>query len=120
MPQARLTGWMRPVAALLALAGTLALTACGGGSGSVNNPNTPTSPTPTPTLQVLPAGIVVAYSGVPTTLQIVGGAGPYTALSNNSAVLPVPFNVSGSALVLVANPVQVGVDVPVAITIADQ
>lgn len=120
MPLARLTGWMRPVAALLALAGTLALSACGGGSGAVNNPNTPTTPDPTPTLQVLPGGIVIAYSGVPATLQIVGGVGPYTALSNNSAVLPVPFNVSGSTLVLVANPVAVGTDVPVAITIADQ
>jgi hypothetical protein len=120
MPQARLTGWIRPVAALFAMAGALALSACGGGSGSVNNPNTPTTPTPIPTLQTLPAGAVVAYSGVPTTIQIVGGTPPYTALSNNSAVLPVPFNVSGDTLVLVANPVAVGNDVPVAITVSDQ
>ncbi len=120
MPQARLTGWIRPVAALLALAGTLALTACGGGSGSINNPNTPTTPTPIPTLQTLPAGAVVAYSGVPATIQIVGGVAPYTAISNNSAILTVPFNVSGDTLVLVANPVALGNDVPVAITVADQ
>lgn len=120
MSLARLTGWMRPVAALFALAGTLALTACGGGSGSVNNPNTPTTPTPIPTLSLLPAGVIVAYSGVPAAIQIVGGVGPYTAVSNNSAVLPVPLNVSGDSIVLVANPVAVGTDVPVSVTVADQ
>src|SRR4029079_9893756 len=97
----------------------LALTACGGGSGAVNNPTTPT-PTPVATLQTLPAGIVVAYSGVPTTIKITGGLPPYQALSNNPAVLPVPLNVSGDTIVLVANPVALNVDVPVAITISDQ
>ena len=116
----RLTGWTRPAAALLALAGALALSACGGGSGSVNNPNTPTNPPSVPTLGTLPGGIVTAFSGVPTTIQIVGGLPPYTALSNNSAVLAVPFNVSGDMLVLVANPVPVGSTVPLAITVADQ
>ena len=119
MPLARLTGWLRPALTLLALAGTLALTACGGGSGSINNPNTPT-PTPIATLFTLPAGIVVAYSQVPTTIKIVGGVPPYQALSNNSAVLPVPLNVSGDTIVLVANPVAAGADVPVTITVSDQ
>ena len=102
MSLVRLTGWLRPVAMLLALTGTLVLTACGGGSGSVNGPTTP--PVPTPTLVTLPAGIVVAYSQVPATIKIVGGVPPYQALSNNSAVLPVPLNVSGDTIVLVANP----------------
>ena len=118
MSLVRLTGWLRPVAMLLALTGTLVLTACGGGSGAVNGPTTP--PVPTPTLVTLPAGIVVAYSQVPATIKIVGGVPPYQALSNNSAVLPVPLNVSGDTIVLVANPVAVATDVPVAITVSDQ
>jgi len=116
---ARLNRWLRPALTLLALAGTLALTACGGGSGSINNPTQPT-PTPISVLSTLPAGVIIAYSGVPTTIKIVGGLPPYQALSNNSAVLPVPLNVSGDTVVLVANPVALNVDVPVAITISDQ
>lgn len=118
MSLVRLTGWLRPVAMLLALTGTLGLTACGGGSGAVNGPTTPT--TPIATLYTLPAGIVVAYSQVPATIKIVGGVAPYQALSNNSAVLPVPLNVSGDTIVLVANPVAIGSDVPVTITVSDQ
>ena len=118
MSLVRLTGWLRPVAMLLALTGTLGLTACGGGSGAVNGPSTPT--TPIATLYTLPAGIVVAYSQVPATIKIVGGVAPYQALSNNSAVLPVPLNVSGDTIVLVANPVAIASDVPVAITVSDQ
>jgi len=118
MSLVRLTGWLRPVAMLVAMTGALALTACGGGGGSINGPVTPTPPTPT--LSTLPAGIVIAYSQVPATIKIVGGVAPYQALSNNSAVLPVPLNVAGDTLVLVANPVAVGTDVPVAITVSDQ
>ena len=120
MPLVRLTRWLRPALTLVALAGTLALTACGGGSdGAINAPNQP-GPTPIPAMSTLPAGVIVAYSQVPTTVKIVGGVAPYQALSNNSAVLPVPLNVSGDTIVLVANPVAVGADVPVDITITDR
>jgi hypothetical protein len=118
MPLAPLTRWLRPALTLVALAGTLALTACGGGSGAVNAPNQP-GPTPIPAMSILPAGVVVAYSQVPTTLKVVGGVPPFQALSNNSAVLPVPLSVSGDTIVLVANPVAAGADVPVDITITD-
>lgn len=118
MSLVRLTGWLRPVAMLVATSGILALTACGGGGGAVNGPVTPTPPVAT--LSTLPAGIVIAYSQVPATIKIVGGVAPYQALSNNSAVLPVPLNVAGDTVVLVANPVAVGTDVPVAITVSDQ
>ena len=117
MSLVRLTGWLRPVAMLVATSGILGLTACGGG-GAINGPVTPT--TPVPVLSTLPAGIVIAYSQVPATIKIVGGVAPYQALSNNSAVLPVPLNVAGDTVVLVANPVAVGTDVPVAITVSDQ
>jgi len=111
--------WLRPALTLLALAGTLALTACGGGSGAVNSPNQPT-PTPITQLSVLPATSIVAYSGVPVTIKVVGGLSPYQALSSNSAILPVPLNVSGDTIVMVANPVANGADVPVSITVSDQ
>lgn len=113
----RLTGWLKPCAMVGAFAGALVLAGCGGGSGSVQNV---TPPTPIPTLFTLPAGVVIAYSQVPSTIKIVGGLPPYQALSNNSGVLPVPLNVSGDTLVLVANPVAVGGDVPVSLTISDQ
>ena len=119
MHLARLTRWFRPALTLLAVAGTLALGACGGGSGAINNPNQPTPPQ-IPTLSTLPAGVIIAYAQVPTTVKIVGGLGPYQALSSNSAVLPVPLNISGDTLVLIANPVAVGADVPVQVTISDQ
>ena len=72
MSLVRLTGWLRPVAMLLALTGTLGLTACGGGSGAVNGPSTPT--TPIATLYTLPAGIVVG--GKPVASYSVCRAAP--------------------------------------------
>lgn len=116
-PTVRLTGWLRTVAFLGSFLTAALLAGCGGGSGAVQNVQPPAT---IPTLFTLPAGVVVAYSQVPATVKIVGGLPPYQALSNNSGVLPVPLNVSGDTLVLVANPVAVGTDVGVTLTISDQ
>ena len=50
--------WSRRLAGLFALAGVLALSACGGGSGAPNNPFAP-GPTPVPALSVLPPSATV-------------------------------------------------------------
>lgn len=107
--------WIRPLAALAALAGVILLGGCGGGSGAPNNPYTPPPPVPSP-LVVLPPSATV-YPGTPTTMTISGGTLPYRAFSSNPAVLPVAANVSGSQVVLVANATDA--DVTLAITIQD-
>src|ERR1700688_4108115 len=95
--------WLRPVLALCALAGLLALGGCGGGSGAPNNPFAP-KPAPVGPVFVLPADAVV-YSHTPATLQVSGGAPPYQAFSSNSAVLPVAQNVDTGVIVLIAGDV---------------
>jgi hypothetical protein len=107
--------WIRPLAALAALAGVFLLGGCGGGSGAPNNPYAPPPTVPSP-LSVLPPSATV-YPGTPTTLTISGGTLPYRAFSSNPAVLPVTANVSGSQVVLVANVTDA--DVALAITIQD-
>ena len=107
--------WMRPFAGVAALAGMLALSACGGGSGAPNNPYGPGPTTPGP-LTILPQFVTV-YSGVPATLTISGGTPPYSAFSSNSTVLPVTQSVSGSTLLLLAN--QVGAVTNVVVDIQD-
>jgi hypothetical protein len=102
-------GWLRSITALAAVAGTLGLSACGGGSGAPNNPFL--GP-----LTVLPAA-VVAYSGVPTTLTISGGTGPYKVFSSNPTVLPVTQTVPATTVVLLAN--NVAADTEVTITIQE-
>jgi hypothetical protein len=108
MSMTRLTAWLPACiergALLLAAAGVLALTACGGGSGAPNNPYAPGPSIPGP-LTVIPAE-AIAYPGTPLILSISGGTPPYQAFSANPAVLPVPQNVSGNTLVLAANNVD--------------
>ncbi len=99
-----LAAWIRPALALLATAGVLTLSACGGGSGAPNNPYVPPPTTPGP-LSVVP-GEATAYAGTPLVLSIAGGVPPYTAFSANPAALPVPQNVNGSTLTLLANNVD--------------
>lgn len=102
-------GWLRSFTGLLAVAGALGLSACGGGSGAPNNPFLGT-------LTVLPA-TAVAYSGVPTTLTISGGTGPYRAFSSNPTVLAVSQTVPAKSVVLLTE--NVDVDTDVTITIQD-
>ncbi len=102
-------GWLRTLTGLVAVAGVLGLSACGGGSGAPNNFFLGT-------LTVLPSSAVV-YSGVPTMLTISGGTGPYRASSSNSAILPVPQILSGKTVLLLA--ANVASDTDVTITIQD-
>jgi len=56
-------------------------------------------------LTVVPAE-AVAYAGTPLILSVTGGVPPYQAFSANPAVLPVPTNVTGNTLTLLANNVD--------------
>lgn len=116
MLESRFPAWLRPVLVLLATAGMLSLTACGGGSGAPNNPYAPGPALPTPVV-VLPASGTI-YPGFPFTLDISGGTPPYTAVSSNQTLLPVTKNLSGSTLVLLAGNVSEATSV--LITIADR
>lgn len=104
MSNTRLTAWLRLGAFLLASAGMLALSACGGGSGAPNNPYVPPVTPPGP-LTVVPDE-AIAFAGTPLILSISGGTPPYFAFSGNTAALPVPQNVSGNTLALLANNVE--------------
>jgi hypothetical protein len=94
--------WLRPILALLTLAGFALLGGCGGGSGAPNNPFAPPPTTPGP-VTILPA-TSVAYSNTPTSLAVSGGSPPYTILSSNSAILPVAqSNTTGTIVLIAAN-----------------
>ncbi|MEO6566601.1 MAG: hypothetical protein ABIO63_11270 [Casimicrobiaceae bacterium] len=114
MVEPRLTAWLRPTLALVGLVGILTLAGCGGGSGAPNNPFVP--PPVVPILTVQPTNIT-AYSGVPTTVTITSGQGPFTVFSNDTAVLPVTQSVAGNTIVVLAN--QVSADATVQLTVQD-
>lgn len=114
MLEPRLNAWLRPTLALLGLAGILTLAGCGGGSGSPNNPYVP--PPVVPILTVQPTALT-AYSGVPTTVTITSGQGPFTVFSSDTSVLPVTTSVAGVTIVVL--PAQVAVDTAVTLTVGD-
>jgi hypothetical protein len=115
MVEHRLTAWLRPVLHLVALTGVLSLAACGGGSGAPNNPYQPGPSAPPPV--VVQPGSATVFAGVPATLTITSGTGPFSVFSDTSAVLPVAQSVSGNTIVLLAN--QVAEDTSVRLTVQD-
>jgi hypothetical protein len=115
MSHHRFTACLRLGAALLATAGVLALSACGGGSGAPNNPYAPVPAAPGP-LTVVPAE-AIAFAGTPLVLSISGGTPPYQAFSSNPAALPVPQSVTGNTIALLAN--NVDATQPANVTIRD-
>lgn len=100
-------GWLRSLTGLVAAAGILALSACGGGSGAPNNFFKSVF-----TVNPSPA---TAYSGVPSALTITGGAGPFRAFSSNPGVLPIAQTVPGRTILLLANNVDADTDVIVTV-----
>jgi hypothetical protein len=115
LPNRMKASLLRPILALFAFAGLLALGGCGGGSGAPNNPFAP-KPEPIGPLFVLPPTLT-AYAHTPATLTISGGAAPYQAFSGNQSLLPVSQLVSGNSIVLLPN--DVAAATPVVITVQD-
>ncbi len=107
--------WLRFFAGIVAVVGTLALTACGGGSGAPNNPYAP-KPVPPGPLVVLPAAMT-AYAGTPATLTVSGGVGPYTAYSSDTSALPISLAAGSNTIVL--SPMPVGSTQSVTVTAQD-
>src|ERR1700730_14819422 len=90
--------WLRPLLAILVLAGVPRLAGCGGGSGAPINPFAPGPPVIGPLFVLPPAATV--YAQTPATLTVSGGAPPYSAFSSNTTILPVAQAVGSGALVL--------------------
>ncbi len=114
MVEPRLTAWLRPTLAFIGLAGILTLAGCGGGSGAPNNPYVP--PPVTPVLTVQPTNLI-AYTGVPTTVTITSGQGPFSVFTSDASVVPVTQSVAGSTIVVLAG--QVTTDTAVTLTVQD-
>ena len=114
MTETRLSAaWLRPSSALLAIAGVLALSACGGGSGAPNNPYAPGPGTPA-ALSILPATFT-AYAGTPATLTVSGGVPPYHAFSSDTSVLPVSLAAGSNTIVLLPAAVSAATNVTVSV-----
>lgn len=94
--------WLRPVLALAVIAGTLSLTACGGGGGTENGGTGPVTPS---VVQIFPPTQTI-YPGSASTFTVSGGVPPYTAFSSNSAILPIAQSVPNNSVLLFANAVS--------------
>ena len=78
--------WLRMLAGLVALAGVLGLSACGGGSGAPNNPFPLKASLGSPDL----------FSQVPTNLTVTGGSGPYSVSASNPAAIQISVSSLGT------------------------
>ena len=107
--------WLRPLLGLLATAGVLALSACGGGSGAPNNPYDKGPGTPA-ALTLLPATLTT-YAGTPATLTISGGVPTYRAFSSDPSILPVSLAAGSTTIVLL--PASVGSAQNVTVSVQD-
>jgi large repetitive protein len=98
----------RGVAAFFIAGASMLLASCGGGGAE-----SPTVTPPTATLQLLP-GTATLFATVPANYVASGGLPPYTLLTSNAAVLPVPTGtLSGSNFSLTPNVVSANTDVTV-------
>src|SRR6188472_3153179 len=92
--------WARTFAGLVALAGFLGLSGCGGGSGAPNNVFNNAG-----ALSIQPNPLTV-YAGTPATVTIAGGgAGPFQVFSSDPTALPV-ISVSGNTVTVLPNNVS--------------
>lgn len=101
--------WAKRVLAAFYLAGaSILISSCGGGGAE-----SPTVIPPTASLQLLP-GTAVLFATVPANYVASGGLPPYTLLTSNAAVLPVPTGtLSGTNFSLTPNVVSANTDVTV-------
>ncbi len=107
--------WLRPVLALCALTGLMALGGCGGGSGAPIIRLRPVLPRSLHCSSCLRLRSCTRHTAA--TLQVSGGLAPYQAFSSNATVLPVTQNVDAAVVVLV--PSEVAADTAVIVTVQD-
>ena len=84
--------------AMAALFGSMTamLVSCGGGGAAGGNPLT------SGTLGILP-NTGSLYAGVPVTINVAGGTGPYFVTSNEQTVMPLNFTLNGNSFTTVPN-----------------
>jgi hypothetical protein len=103
------SSWAKRGAAAFFISGAGMLLASCGGGGAESPAVTP----PTASLQLLP-GTATLFATVPANYVASGGLPPYTLLTSNAAVLPVPTGtLSGSNFSLTPNVVSANTDVTV-------
>jgi hypothetical protein len=99
-PTVKFESLRNSLAALLALCGALLLASCGGGGVGGQVPIGGAF-----SLFPPPETVATAYAGIPFTIQIVGGAPPYTLASSEPSIFPVPASTKANSFqVIPANP----------------